>query len=150
MKGSRGAVVAVVAVGVVAAAGLLAVDIGGSGGSQDALNSFDEVTGSWRADEADAVPAPLVAPVTVTFEEDWVFAETGCNSARGGASIADGVLTAGPMATTMMACPEPQMQQEAWVVEMLEGEPSIAVSGSTLSLVWGADEQYRLELERTS
>lgn len=70
--------------------------------------------------------------VTVTFAEDTLSAQAGCNTLAGGASWADGVLTAGPLAMTMMACEDDLSAQDQWLSEFLASEPAIELDGDTL------------------
>ena len=72
--------------------------------------------------------------VVLTFAEDSMSAQAGCNTLAGGASWADGVLTAGPLAMTMMACEDDLSAQDQWLSEFLASEPAIQLDGDTLVL----------------
>lgn len=45
-----------------------------------------------------------------------------------------GLLTAGPFASTMMACEQPLMDQDTWLSDFLTSSPNVALDGSTLPL----------------
>ena len=70
--------------------------------------------------------------VTVTFAEDSISAQAGCNTLAGGATWTNGVLTAGPLAMTMMACEDDLSAQDQWLSELLASEPAIELDGDTL------------------
>lgn len=73
--------------------------------------------------------------VRLTFEEDGISAQAGCNTIFGGASWADGVLTSdGQLAMTMMGCDGDLAAQDQWLSDFLASEPSIALDGDTLVL----------------
>lgn len=72
--------------------------------------------------------------VRITFRQDAVAARAGCNTLFGSASWAGGVLTAPVLASTMMACSPDLMAQDAWLAELLQGGPAIALDGVTLTI----------------
>lgn len=72
--------------------------------------------------------------VRLTFDEDTMSAQAGCNTLAGGASWADGILTAGPLAMTMMACEDALAAQDQWLSDFLASEPAITQDGETLVL----------------
>jgi heat shock protein HslJ len=78
----------------------------------------------------------LVADTAIElgFTSDSLSARAGCNSMNGGYSIADGVLVVGAMASTMMACSDELMAQDAWLSEFLSSGPAIGLDGDTLTL----------------
>ena len=60
----------------------------------------------------------------------------GCNRVTGSYSTADGTIKLGPLATTQMACPEPEgvMDQETRLVAALESAATYHVEGPTLEM----------------
>ena len=65
--------------------------------------------------------------LTIAFGEDGtVTGSSGCNSFRGPYTSAAGVVKLGPLASTMMACLDPEgvMDQEAQLVAALESAAS--------------------------
>jgi heat shock protein HslJ len=88
----------------------------------------------------------LVADTTIelAFTSDGLSARAGCNSMNGGYSITDGTLDVGQMASTMMACSDELMAQDAWLSAFLSGGPAIALDGDTLTLT-GDDATLVLE-----
>ncbi len=78
----------------------------------------------------------LVADSTITlsFQDDSVSANAGCNTMNGGYTITDGTLDVDAMATTMMACADDLMAQDTWLSEFLTSGPAVGLDGSTLTL----------------
>ena len=79
-----------------------------------------------------SVPAGLTS--TLVFADGKV-AYTGCNRGTGAATIGEGTITFGPIATTRMACPQPAMDLEQSVLGVLTGEVRSTVDGDALHLL---------------
>jgi uncharacterized lipoprotein YbaY len=78
--------------------------------------------GTWRIDSIDARPAEGDRDATIELHEDGrVAGSTGLNRFAGAWTIEGGVLTLGPLATTLMAGPPELMEQERRVLEILGG-----------------------------
>ncbi len=74
-------------------------------------------------------------PITLTFTEDGISVNAGCNTLFGSAAIEDGRLTASsPLASSMMMCEEPLMLQDEWLIAFLNASPQITTSEDTLTL----------------
>ena len=57
---------------------------------------------------------PVFYPATLEVKDDGsVSGKSGCNGFAGASTATADQLSFGPLAATKMACPEPQMQQEA-------------------------------------
>ncbi len=148
----RPATIAVVAVTV---ASLTVVGLLGSiGAGGDTTNgstpvrALDDVAGRWAPVNDVGAPAAVIGPMSLTFSDGYVLVETGCNTGRGGASVSDSRLVVEALATTRKACLPALAGQEAWVLDMLTNGPRMELSGPTLSLHWGADEEFWIALER--
>lgn len=75
--------------------------------------------------------------LTIAFGEDGtVTGSSGCNSFRGPYTSAAGVVKLGPLASTMMACLDPEgvMDQEAQLVAALESAATYTIEGSWLEM----------------
>ncbi len=81
---------------------------------------------------ASSVPAGLTS--TLVFNDGKV-AYAGCNRGSGAATIGEGTITFGPVATTRMACPQPAMDLESFVLGVLQGEVTSKVDGDVLHLL---------------
>jgi heat shock protein HslJ len=63
----------------------------------------------------------------------------GCNNFFGGYEVAaDGSIAIGPLGSTRMACPEPEMTQEMQFLDMLQGVKRFERDGTRLSLMDGS------------
>ena len=82
--------------------------------------------------------------ITMSFLDDAVSVNAGCNTMNGGFEIVDGTFTVAQLAATMMACPDALMEQDAWLGEFLAASPAIALDGSTLTLT-GDDATITLD-----
>ncbi len=88
-----------------------------------------------------AAPTTAVAnnPATITFESTGVSGTSGCNSFGGNFAFSANVVSFGEgLASTLMACDEALMAQEAAVLNVLQGDVPFAVDGSSLVFT-GAD-----------
>ena len=81
--------------------------------------------------------------VSIAFEDGNLSMNAGCNTSFGAYSVADGVLTAGPLAQTMMFCGDELSAQDAWLVQLLESAPTVSVDGDALTI---ASTDVTLEL----
>ena len=79
-----------------------------------------------------SVPAGLSS--TLVFADGKV-AYAGCNQGSGSATIGESTITFGPMATTRMACPQPAMDLEQFVLGVLSGEVTATVDADALHLL---------------
>ncbi len=83
------------------------------------------------------VLAEAPTPPSVSFGTDGTLAGSGgCNRLTGPFKAVDGTIEVGPLAATMMACPEPAgvMEQEAQLVAALETAATYSVEGKQLHL----------------
>jgi heat shock protein HslJ len=86
--------------------------------------------------------APLIAeaPITAAFTEEGQVAGTaGCNTYSGSYEVDGDSLSFGVMATTLMACPQPIMDQERSYLAALERTESYALADGVLML-YGSGE----------
>jgi heat shock protein HslJ len=74
--------------------------------------------------------------VTVSFSDGMLVAQAGCNTMSGPYTVTGGRLLVDQMATTEMACPAAQSEQDAWLAAFLDGA-SVALDGGTLTLAAG-------------
>jgi heat shock protein HslJ len=84
---------------------------------------------------ADAVSSvPLGVTAALTFAEDRVDVESGCNRGGGAVTIAGPTLAFGPIALTKMACEDGAMDVERAVLAALAGEARYLIEASTLTI----------------
>lgn len=73
--------------------------------------------------------------VSISFEDGRISARAGCNTMAGPYRVDGSTLLAGPdLASTMMGCEAPLMDQDRWLGELLTAGPEIALSGDHLTL----------------
>lgn len=71
--------------------------------------------------------------VRLTFTADGLSASGGCNTMGGAYTLADGRLTTDALAMTEMACDEPLMAQDTWLMGVL-ADARLDLAGDTLIL----------------
>lgn len=80
-------------------------------------------------------PIPGDGPLEVVFGPAGRLAATaGCNRHSGGVAFDGSTLTAGPLASTMMACPGPRGESDAWLSEFFSAPLTWSLTGDTLTL----------------
>jgi heat shock protein HslJ len=96
--------------------------------------------GEWQVFEINGAGIVAGSKPTITFEEGRVFGAGSCNRFMGGYAVSpDGLkLEMSQMASTMMACPEPLMQQEGAFLGTLGTVTGYELAGGVLTLK-GAD-----------
>lgn len=77
---------------------------------------------------------PLGVTGSLAFGDGTVDVRTGCNTGSGTASIADGTITFGAIATTKMACEAAAMEVERLVLRVLRGDVSYRIEANSLEL----------------
>jgi heat shock protein HslJ len=95
-------------------------------------------TGRDASGSAASVPAEPEA--FLEFDGTTVTGSGGCNSLNGPATVGEGTIAFGPIATTRMACPEGAMDLEAHVLAVLDGEVTYTIDGDVLTLTNEAAE----------
>jgi heat shock protein HslJ len=128
------------------AVGLSALLVGacaGAGSSPDSQRLGRAATTSADLDGRtflgiDAVGRTLVpgSQVHLSFVDDQLSAQAGCNTMGGAYRIDGDRLAAGPLSTTEMACEPALMDQDRWLAELLGGA-AVTLSGDTLTLADG-------------
>ena len=119
------------AMALLAALVLSSCDTGAGRGEEAVLVHTPDLAGLadrvWVADGIVDPDRQLVqgSTITVTFTEDSLSANAGCNTLRGGASIDGDELVVSQLASTMKACEEPLMAQDQWLSTFLTSRPTI-------------------------
>ena len=72
---------------------------------------------------------------TITFDaKGRVFGDSGCNRFTGGYTVKGDSITIGPLASTLMACPDRQMAAEATFLTRLQAAVSFTATKATLKV----------------
>lgn len=82
--------------------------------------------------EGDQIPGG--GPLTIGFDGKQISTFAGCNHGSGSADLSDGRIAANQLAMTMMACPPPVGDADAWVSKFFDAKPTWSLSGDTLTL----------------
>ncbi|MFT3662211.1 MAG: META domain-containing protein [Gordonia sp. (in: high G+C Gram-positive bacteria)] len=77
---------------------------------------------------------PGGGPLEVTFSPGRISATAGCNRHNGTVAFDGDVLTAGPLAATMMACPGARGAADGWLSSFFEAPVTWSSSGDRLTL----------------
>ncbi len=88
----------------------------------------------------DGAPRPLVddTVVTLSFHDDALTVNVGCNTMGGPVTTTDGALRLGPdMGSTAMGCDEERMDQDGWISSFLTATPVWTLDGDTLTITGG-------------
>lgn len=137
---SRWTIVAVVVAVVCLVIALVSCSSGRGGAAEAELPGTHDATAkelaghtfvSATVEGKDLVPA---SSITMTFTEDTLSANAGCNTMSGGYTIDGGTLQVGALAQTMMACSDELNAQEQWVAAFLAAGPDAQVGNETLTL----------------
>lgn len=109
-----------------ALAGILSVSVGPALAGD--VGSSRSPVGDWRIKTLGVVQ-------TVTFDEDGtVYGESGCNRFAGTYEVDRGMLTIGPLATTLMMCAEPIMDAEQIFLTKLQAVVAYTATKARLRL----------------
>ncbi|GAP16411.1 META domain-containing protein [Levilinea saccharolytica] len=110
------------------------------------------LVGTWSLQSFGSVSAPQAAlpeiSANLTFsDKGQVSGSMGCNSFGGGYSLRDSKIVFEPLTSTLMACEEAVMNQEAAVLQMLAGEVEYTLENNTLTLRSG-DQMLVLQAQK--
>ena len=101
----------------------------------DAADDIDLDGREFVSSEVEGYDLVAGSEIRLTFDGGEIGIQAGCNSMGGAYTVDDGVLVAGPLFMTEMACEEPLMDQDMWMAEFLDAGATIALDGDTLTLV---------------
>ena len=117
-----------------------------------APSGAEAIAGDWNVTSfftGTAITSPTgTQPLTAKFTTDAVSGNSGCNNFNGPAEVDGTSIAIGPLASTMMACADPAIDQQAQqYTHALELAKSFEVVGDRLSL-FRADGGYAATFER--
>jgi len=78
--------------------------------------------------------APGIETSLNLSEDGQASGNFGCNGFSGDYKVKNGTLVFGPLASTLMACAEPQMTQESTAFQVMAGTVGFEVEGNTLTI----------------
>lgn len=104
------------------------------GCSDDAAADEADLTGRMFVSErVDGEQIPGGGPLTVGFDGSQISTFAGCNRGSGTADLSESRVST-QLAMTMMACPPPVGDSDAWVSKFFDAKPTWSLSGDTLTL----------------
>ncbi|QNA83977.1 META domain-containing protein [Sphingomonas sp. So64.6b] len=118
--------------------------VSGCGGNP-IIASAPAIAGAWRIESVSGQLTRGAKSASITFSDDRVSGNTGCNGFSGAFRFERGFLTAGPLASTRMACPPRGMAQEQAILGVLGQRLSVS-SNQNGKLVLSGRGQARLVL----
>ncbi len=102
--------------------------------SQDLAGTSWEVT-SYNNGKQAVVGVLAETSLTAVFGEDGTISGSGgCNNFNGSYEVDDSTITIGPLASTLMACEQDVMDQEAAFLAALQSAATYRVEGTTLEM----------------
>ncbi len=84
--------------------------------------------------EVDGDTIPGGGPMTLTFADGRISANSGCNTSSGTVDLSDHILRTSPLAGTLMACAGGRERADTWQNSFLESAPRWRVDGDRLTL----------------
>ena len=117
----------------------------GDDGDDDAASTDGEAATSEALDGRTFVSTEVTgetlvegSEIRMTFEGSGLSVIAGCNTMGGDYTIEDGTLTAGPLASTQMACEDDLQAQDAWIAALLEAGSTVTLTDDTLTIASGS------------
>lgn len=108
----------------------------GGGDEDNAANAPTMLAGSWKLETLNGKAADATVTSTLTMADGKANGNAGVNQFNGGYEApSDGVLTFGPLATTMMAGPDNAMQQEQAFLKALGDTKKFTTEDGALVLM---------------
>ncbi|WP_120764928.1 META domain-containing protein [Mycobacterium syngnathidarum] len=105
------------------------------GCSDNATADADDLNGrTFISQQVEGDQIPGGGPLTIGFDGPQISTFAGCNHGSGSADLSGGRITANQLAMTMMACPPPVGDADAWVSKFFDAKPTWSLSGDTLTL----------------
>lgn len=104
------------------------------GCSDDATADDADLTGrTFISVQVEGDQIPGGGPLTVGFDGNRISTYAGCNHGSGTADLSGGRIST-QLAMTMMACPPPVGDSDAWVSKFFDAKPTWSLSGDDLTL----------------
>lgn len=107
------------------------------------------IEGNWEIQAIEGRPVRGTRDATISFSDNRISGNSGCNSFGGSYRFERGYLIAGPLISTKMACPGPAMAQEQAIMGLLGQRLSVSTNRDG-KLVLSASGLRTLLLVRTA
>jgi heat shock protein HslJ len=133
-------------VAMVGVAGLLLAACGDD--SSNETTAADLNGSTFTSTEVDGYELVEGSTITLTFEDDNLSAQAGCNTMSAPYALEDDLLTwTGEVAATMMACPDDLTAQDEWLTDLLKTGVDVDLDGDTLIMT---HQDETIELTKSS
>ncbi len=131
----------------IASAGLLAAGCGSSGDSVQSTVTPQALDGStFTATGAQGIELDEKVPLTISFDENSLAVDAGCNSIGGEYEIEQGEIRGTQLVSTLIGCPPPLGEIETETTGLLSDGATATLEGDTLTLT--GEDGTGLTLER--
>lgn len=84
--------------------------------------------------KVEGLPIPGGGPMNLSFTEDRVSSNSGCNTATGPVNLEGNVVTVDQLASTLMGCQDDRGESDGWQDGLLRSKPTWKLDGDTLTL----------------
>ena len=94
--------------------------------------------GTWVVTSAEDHELVAGVETSVTIDDGEMRIHSGCNTMQGRVSYSDGVVSAKDLSTTLMACEQELMDQDAWLADFFTAGAEVSIEEDTMTLVRGS------------
>ncbi|WP_327150713.1 META domain-containing protein [Nocardia sp. NBC_01329] len=84
--------------------------------------------------EVTGTPIPGGGPLTLTFADDRISADAGCNTHSGTVDLGDHVLHVSGLASTLIGCPGDRAGSDTWIGDLFRADPTWQLDQDRLTL----------------
>ncbi|PXX57928.1 heat shock protein HslJ [Nocardia tenerifensis] len=116
---------------------LLAVAACSSGDSESTPSTPNLAGRTFLSTQVDGAPIPGGGPLTLSFKDDRLSADAGCNTYSGSVALDDNKLHVSGLAGTLMGCPGERQGADEWLSALLNSDPTWQLDGAKLTLRGG-------------
>ena len=118
-------------------------DPGGSTGGAGNGSQSEALLGEYLFDSSEGYEPVAGTTLRITFGEDTVSFNAGCNAHSGTYSLDGDTLVVGGMGSTQMGCDAELHTQDQWLAAFLESDPTVTIDADTVTL---ANDEATLRL----
>ncbi|MCX4091275.1 META domain-containing protein [Nocardia sp. alder85J] len=94
----------------------------------------DPMGRSFVSTEVSGTPIPGGGPMTLSFADSRVTADSGCDTSTGAARFDEDQLLVAGLATTLLGCTSDKAGADTWQAGLLQSSPTWKLDGNTLTL----------------
>lgn len=117
----------------------------GSSGDEPSADTATPMGHTYVSTRVEGTPIPGGGPMTLTFADGRLTADSGCNKAGSTVDLTDHVLRVGTMTSTLMGCPGDRGQADGWQDTFLKSAPTWKLDGDQLTLTGAGSTVHLLD-----